>query len=273
MFKPDSDGRVSVPASTSPTVVTGMKFCVAVASVLLAGFFCLAGSTLVLAKVAESEQHRDLESDESLKPVGDYRKDLKVFLKRSKVAEEKSSRLGAIVDLCALHRELVADPRFSINRQLQGFRATAATRLKNCQKSIELEMLREERAAKAVATDKGTGHSVPGPERNGNQERSSTLSSEEQYLLHDVNALTAAVGGPIRLWNHTGGNFAGPACDYGPDLVRLIETTISPEHWRSAGGNGVIHYYRPLRVLVVTGGSAVHDDLTDLLRTLRSSGR
>lgn len=77
----------------------------------------------------------------------------------------------------------------------------------------------------------------------------------------------------MRLWNYVGGNSAGPFCDHGPELVRLIESTINPDFWRVNGGNGVIHYYQPLRILVVSGTSQVHDDLTGLLRTLRANGR
>ena len=79
---------------------------------------------------------------------------------------------------------------------------------------------------------------------------------------------SAISGGPSQLVGYLGGNRA-PPWDYAEDLIDLIQTTISPDHWRAAGGEGRIHYYRPSRILVISASSRVQDDLTDLLRRLR----
>lgn len=39
--------------------------------------------------------------------------------------------------------------------------------------------------------------------------------------------------------------------DAGPELVELIQKTISPAHWNVNGGPGSIYYWRPGRALVI----------------------
>ncbi len=232
---------------------------------------------LIASAVASINLSNDLAAIADSKPLGEYRRDVKAFIDRTKNDEDPAERNGAVVDLCLLHNQLVNDSRFQINRQLQGVRAIAADRLKKCRRQIELEMLREKRAA-------GKTNGAGEPEFNlasvdNAQYPSRSRSSEidfatcERWLIEDMQTITSVSGGPIRIWNHIGGNYGGPACDYGPDLVRLIETTINPDFWQTNGGNGVIYYYQPLRILVVAASSGVQDDLTDLLRTLRANGR
>lgn len=52
-------------------------------------------------------------------------------------------------------------------------------------------------------------------------------------------------------------------------LIELIETTIAPESWQSAGGLGSISYYRPLKVLVIRNTAEVHGQLGGALQQLR----
>ncbi len=224
------------------------------------------------------------ESNESLKYIGDYRKDVKAFVKRSKSKEDPTQRFGAIVDLCMLHNQIVSDPRFGSNYQLQGFRAVTAERLKNCRKEIKREIKRLERAqaksAKKVErqTESETSSDSPGSDDSPGSEDSCSdqlLDQHQlnQWMIQDMQTITQIAGGPIRLWNYTGSHHGPGICDFGPDLVRLIENTINPDFWRSNGGTGIIEYYQPLRILVVSASSQVHDNMADLLRTLRANGR
>ena len=220
------------------------------------------------------------DADAELKFIGDYRKDLKAFLKRSKLKDDPVERVGAIVDLCMLHHEIVNDPRFDENYQLQGFRAVAGERLKRCRKEIEVEIKRLQRREAGVAKK------VKRPSRQSGDRQESSGGDEEylkdrlidqhqlnQWMVMDMQAITQISGGPISLWSHIGGNHGPGVCDYGPDLVRLIETTINSDFWRRNGGTGIIEYYQPLRILVVSASAQVHDQMTDLLETLRLNGR
>ncbi len=241
---------------------------------------CVFTSTVLLIASAMGSGHafQSTGTVDSGKPIGEYRRDVKAFIQNSKENDDRSIRLGSIVDLCLLHDQIVNDPRFQTNGQLQGFRAIAADRLKKCRKQFELEMVRAERAA---AKQHETVR--PASERDRSRDdglfRQSSTQSEldfetyNRWLIEDMYSITQISGGPILVWNHVGGNYSGPLCDYGPDLVRLIETTIDPDSWRSNGGAGVIYYYQPLRILVVSASSRVHDDLTDMLQTFRTNSR
>ena len=208
----------------------------------------------------------NLERDIDLKKVADYRKDLKSFVKNSK-SEDATTRFGAVLNLCMLHDEIVQDERFESNRRLQGFRAIASDRLKKCKKEIELDMLRAERVAK-----RQVGKHRNEPELFELQEVETPNQLFEKVIAQDMHSIISITGGPVKLWQYTG-NPAGPLCDYGPDLVNLIETTINPDFWRRNGGNGIIEYYQPLRIIVVGASSQIQDEISDLLSTLRSNDR
>ena len=64
---------------------------------------------------------------------------------------------------------------------------------------------------------------------------------------------------------------AGQATDFGPELVALIEQIISPATWDINGGKGAVVYFSPLRVLVVSAPSEVHEPVGDLLGQLRAA--
>ena len=239
---------------------------------LAASWSCTVG-TFSAFVVAAPDDHQ---SQGDVKFIGDYRRDLKAFLKRSKIKGDIDQQIGAIVDLCLLHRELVDDSRFEDNHQLQSFRAVAAQRLKTYRKQLELELKRYNRSiAKSKANKKPESDS----EVNFSPGEADELAAQadrdylHQAIVQDMQMITEISGGPVRLWSYTGGSHGPGICDYGPDLVRLIETTINSDFWRRNGGTGIIEYYQPLRILVVSASARVHDDMTDLLRTLRGTSR
>ena len=249
----------------------------------IAGFFMSFGvATLVcfamlLSHLVVPAQFASGVSDDSqeqleFKAVGEYRKDLKLFIQKSKSKDDPTERLGAVINLCLLHEELVNDPRLRVNNRLKSFRAMAAARLKKCSKEIELELLRYEKAIAKRERDRLDV--VVNTSENVVAKQPDELPFEwyAKVVSDDLRMISDLSGGPINLWKYTG-NPAGPVCDYGPDLVRLIESTINPEFWRRNGGNGIIEYYQPLRILVVTASSKVHDDMSDLLNTMRKIGR
>ena len=66
-------------------------------------------------------------------------------------------------------------------------------------------------------------------------------------------------------------NLNVPVIDY-PDLVELIQNTISPEFWDVVGGPGTIMYYRPLLAIVVRATSEVHHQVGGAMDALRRAG-
>lgn len=59
--------------------------------------------------------------------------------------------------------------------------------------------------------------------------------------------------------------------DYGPELVDIIQTVISPKTWDINGGPGAVVYYAPLRVLVISAPGEVHPQIGGLLGQMRAA--
>ncbi len=231
------------------------------------------------------------------RPIGEMRRDVEAFLKNSKTKDNVDLQVGGIVDLCFMHQEIVADPRFSTNRQLQSMRAVAADRLKKYLKTIEIEKARKARRLKKEQIEETkkllAGEAVENPASNKPGESTSNpLASPnspsspdspsgseisdadaiDELMYSSMSSLGNLTGGPSQLLGYLPGHYA-PPWDHGEELVNLIENTINPEFWQRNGGSGIIYYYRPSRIIVVGATSQVQDDLTNMLRNLRRLSR
>lgn len=65
------------------------------------------------------------------------------------------------------------------------------------------------------------------------------------------------------------GAAGGGAQAEGDELVELIRATVDPDSWDVNGGDGVIIYYSPLKVLVIRQTGEVHGHVGDVLGGLR----
>jgi hypothetical protein len=230
--------------------------------------------------------------------VGDYRKDLKTFMKLSKSDDDQQVR-NAIYNLCQLHTEIANDSRFQTSNQLPSFRAVLAQRLKKYSKDHKNEKLRNKRAKKkqskktepkessesneTLESDSGSSETSASNSSNSGDQTGSegdygdaSQSNDDEIVsaMHDAAAesyysLGVASGGPNQLFNFAGR--MGPPWDHGDELVDLIVNVIDPAFWRRNGGNGSIHYYRPSQVLVISAPQQGHDAAADLLNKLRGA--
>ena len=300
--------RESLPTSRRPLqpgffagMATGTRVALFVGvliSLFLVGFVDLAShvvaSDRMVAKYTSPEEPAT-DARPVRRPIGDIRRDAKAFIKRSKDDDPVAST-GAIVDLCILHHEIVHDPRFETHDQLVSLRAQVATRLKRYRDRLALDLRRRERSqsreqrqaarsdsSQAVARSVASSTNASGDTESEPSGDTSLLSGGASAdsdiegtltdaMIRDAEMLTSISGGPVRIWGYVGGNFA-PPWDHGPELVNLIESTINPKFWRRNGGSGVIEYYRPLRILVISASSQVHDDIANMLRTFRDASR
>jgi hypothetical protein len=126
----------------------------------------------------------------------------------------------------------MTDQRLLTSPTLNNYRVKVRARLLKILQSMEY-------AARHKTSNKYYSHSY------------SLLDTLQQHLQSSSHAL----GGANRMLQ---GNAGQGVQDYGPALVNLIKTTISPEFWDISGGPGVIVYYPPLRLLVIRATSEIH---------------
>ena len=204
----------------------------------------------------------------------EIRKDITAFIKNSKQKQDHSLQVAAILDLCRIHHELVTDSRFQTHDQFKGFRARVATRLKSFQSEVKREMKRRkrmrERQVRLAAQARRRQGDVAKPSLPPLPDNNSASEPDlwDLALNESMYEMGGVTGAPSQFFGYLGGSFA-PPWDYGPDLVNLIQRTISPSSWLRNGGEGRIEYYRPSMVIVVSASQRVHDQMTDLLRQMR----
>ena len=184
-------------------------------------------------------------------------------IRQSLRAEAQSTtladRTAAIYELCALHREIVADSRFRSLETLQEMRREVASRLVKIQSDLKRRIHRE-RLEKRPADPRDellrsiADHwSLIGSVQGGPAE----LLASQRWFVGD------AAGGAAR------GGQGVP--DNGQGLVDLIQATIHPGFWDVQGGPGTIVYYSPLRCLVVRATDEVHGNVGGLVQGLRAA--
>lgn len=90
------------------------------------------------------------------------------------------------------------------------------------------------------------------------------IGLNQQMALGQRQQLQGLIGGRLQR--------AAQNDDYGPDLVDLIERTVSPGTWESQGGLGRIYYWRNGRALVVSQTQEAHEAMADLIGQLHAAG-
>lgn len=195
-------------------------------------------------KSTDDEQH----THRSLSAI---RTDVLAALRAEAVARRTSGNTPEVLGLIELYHEMATHPQRETSVTLKQIGQQVRSRLEKVREHIELQNSNRDRLAKR--------QSMP-----------NRVSPETRVLAQQLAPPGgAAVGqglGPARI----------PAAartpnDYGPDLVELIQQTISPATWDINGGNGAIVYYAPLRALVVRAPAEIHEQIGGLLGQLRAA--
>lgn len=195
--------------------------------------------TLVLLTCSATAEAAD-DSQRSFKQYDDL---ISKWLVAEATAKTATDHELAIVELARLYSELVQDPRIRISPTLNQYRVKVRARLMKVQRELEVRIARN----------------LTFPNRTVSDKLQSTL---KRHLA----ATSSHTGGAQQLLSPR----AGAALpDYGPQLVALIQRTITPKFWDVNGGPGVIVYYPPLRLLVVRATSQVHGQIRNLNGKLR----
>ena len=179
---------------------------------------------------------------------------IQVDVRDALLAEAVSRRLGPnvadVMRLVHLYREIAVHPKRHNSPSLKQLGSRVRSRLKSVRERIERQAAQEERRAE-------------------NNDRLPTLRRPRTHVLAQQAGVAGGVGQGGQSAAIPPGTIAG--IDYGPDLVDLIQQTISPETWDINGGLGAIVYYEPLRVIVVSAPATVHDQVGDVLGQLRAA--
>jgi hypothetical protein len=178
-------------------------------------------------------------------------RDMRLLLKREATADDESAHRAVIVALVNLYGEIMRDGRLAESDTLQSYRVKIRSRLLKSQKDIERILARRQQDATQPLID-------------DHEQVTPMIASNISLHL----ALLASSSGRDGLSTLGAGGFGwfggAPRRDYGPDLVALIQRTISPKSWDVNGGAGTIYYYWPWYALVVRNTAEVHRQIGGL---------
>jgi hypothetical protein len=186
------------------------------------------------------------------RPFHEIQNELSDLLKREALTKDATERAALIRRMCALHHEILKDPRHEYAEAMKGYRVQVWARLKRIQADLKNQIAREQKVkAPQVGTD---------PE----------LLAASDSLAASMNLIDQTLVGPSALLARGG---RAQVDINGRALVDLIEQTINPDFWDTNGGPGSIRYFAPLQCLVVTATAEVHGNVGGVLGGLRDAGR
>lgn len=192
------------------------------------------------------------------RPFHEIHAEITDLLRSEAAAANPGEQYRFVRRMCALHGEIVGDPRYAASDTLAAYRAKLWSRLRRVQADLKRELAQDE------------------PRRSRQPAGAAAASADPQSLIaaeslsESLALLGESQGGPGFLVAL--GGRAGPA-DHGAELVDLIERTINPAFWDTVGGPGSIYYYAPLHCLVVRATSEVHAKIGATVEGLRGAGR
>jgi hypothetical protein len=177
-------------------------------------------------------------------------------------AEATTRRTGdnapQVLRLVDLYLEMASHPKRDSSPLLNDLGQQVRLRLQSVRERIERRI-----ADKKPATTKSSKPATVGAKKD------SRVLAQQVAPAGGAQAGAAAVGqGAAVAVAPTG---ATRATDFGPELVELIEATISPATWKINGGNGAIVYFAPLHVLVVSAPDEVHAQIGGVLRQIQAA--
>lgn len=178
------------------------------------------------------------------------RADVSAALRAEASTRRSGNNRPEVLRLVDLYREMAGHPQHSTSAVLQEMGLQVRARLRTVHDRIDRKLSDANRTSKNQKVPRGPAL----PETR-------VLAQQLPPPGAGVVGQGAVVGGFQRT--------ATTTVDFGPELVALIEATISPATWNINGGNGAIVYYAPLHVLVVSAPDDVHAQMGNVMGQLR----
>jgi hypothetical protein len=193
----------------------------------------------------------------------ELRNAIRETMRREATTDDPAERAEAIRELTGLFTEIRRDTQLAQDERKR-LHALVWSRLTRIKKELKAKIAREQRSAKRVRPKADDTILL-----DAQADQQLVAAMGQQFSM--ASQLT---GGPAAVVARCGEAFGGRpgTADYGEELVELIERTIAPETWESAGGNGSIYYFYPLKVLVIRQTGEVHGHTSGLLDGLRRAG-
>jgi hypothetical protein len=193
--------------------------------------------------------------DSPLRSISTISREVRSALRNEACSRRIGDNTAEILQLVRLSEELARDPRSVSSVTLQKLGGRLRIRLR----IVHDHVLRQ------IGNDGTSKHKTEADAVRAMKSGSANPSNEIELPASPVLAQQIAPAGQVRAVGTT----QGIPRDYGPELARLIQRTISPATWNVNGGQGAVVYYAPLRVLVVRAPADVHDQIGGVLGAAR----
>jgi hypothetical protein len=228
-------------------------------TIVLACVVVACTATLVNAETPQTKSKPDVATKQPARSLTAIQTDVRATL----TAEAKSRRDGngvpQILRLVDLYLEMATHPKRDKSAMLDELGQQVRSRLVTIRDRINRQFTDAKRADKSHKASSAA-----------------TAPQENRVLAQQVPAQNAGnarqgVGQGMAVTGIQ--RAAGLPADMGPELVELIEATISPATWNINGGPGAIVYYAPLHVFVVAAPQNVHEEIAGVIRQLNIAQR
>jgi hypothetical protein len=203
-------------------------------------------------------------SDGSLpqRALSAIRIDVHAALRAEALTRKRGQNTAEVVRLIDLYREMAAHPKRDTSVSLTELGLSVRSRLKKASEEIERQTARSAQAAKKNEVQRA--RAIP-----------ASVMPQTRVLAQQIGVPAGAANAPgaqqAAAQPAAAQAAAATTIDYGPELVELIQATISPATWDINGGNGSVVYFAPLRVLVVSAPGTVHNQIGGVLGQLRAA--
>jgi hypothetical protein len=227
-------------------------------NVLTLALTCMLAAIGVSTGAAEPLQNSSTPASESHpnhRSISAIRIDVSRALRAEALTRRTGNNAPEVVRLIDLYREMADHPQRDRSPTLQELGVQVRLRLETVRKRIE----RRNSTTKRIAADRNLPAAAAKP-------ATQVLAQQLPPPAAGAGPMGQGRGGAAATTSR-----ATRQIDYGPDLVALIEQTISPATWDINGGNGSIVYFAPLHVLVVSAPDAVHGQIGGALGQLRAA--